>query len=206
MCSLSQGVQESQNFAILLLENAKLSSSTFNNIATQLARKSSNIPADATESSVVQSQIFTDMLERAAEVDGAIKAWEMSAGITAHDEVTHELISRTRNMITSVKKTASDIRKSCENTATIVSMKYTIRLDDAVDALCDMKADEELATKPKDSETLKQGSMMMKRKYDRDEDRQHPAKKTRFYIPAGTGIKKNSICNSCKKPGHWKGL
>ena len=53
MCSPSHGAQEIQNVAILLLENAKLASATFNNIMTQLVTKSASRTQSVRETTIL---------------------------------------------------------------------------------------------------------------------------------------------------------
>ena len=219
MCKLhelnsSNTTHDSQNFAILMLEKAKIPSSTFNNIVTQLVTKSASNETNITEATVkVPISTFTRMLEVSAEATGAITALKTSIGATVQRKELQDLISKSRDLITSVKTTASDMRKIVDNSKNSYRSGCTITLDDAVDALCDIKADDESSAastkmaefkKIMESE-IKKGTMMVKRKEYKDNERQPSAKKNKTYIPAGTGIKKDSICNFCKKRGHWRG-
>lgn len=206
MCSPSHSPQESQNFAILSLENAKLPSATFNNIVTQLVTKSTTRVDNKIEATIlVPVSIFNDMQAKITDAQNSLLPWETSTGPTAHSEALQDLIDTTRRLADFMTTTPSSVRKIPEYQKSSSRSNYAITLDDAEDALCDMKADEGVATKipESDEQTLvKKDAMVMKRENLKDTDRQPPAKKYKVYIPAGTGKKRNSICNSCKKPGH----
>lgn len=129
-------------------------------------------------------------------------SWEASTVPTAHDNATQNLIDNTRSIAGSVKTMVSDVRRASEHQKATSRSNYSITHDDAVDALCDMKADEDVANDTSDGHIpIRKGAIMMKRVELKDNDHHPPTKKQKIYIPAGTGKKKNSICNSCKKQG-----
>lgn len=214
MSNSANGEKESQNFAILLLENAQLPSSTFNNIVTQLVTKSSSkqgIPETATVT--LPSSTFVELIRISTAASQALSSWEsaITTTTTAHNSETHQLILKTKTLIETTNKIAEGAQK--ENTELVQKDRQNIfiTLDDAVDAICDIKADEEIialgnATQDpglKKEQHIKQGSMMTKRKEADNSFMQPPQKKP--YILPGTGKKKDSICMVCKKMGHWKG-
>ena len=208
MCSAAQGATESQNFAILLLENAKLQSATFNNIVTQLITKSAARNDSASTARVnILDKTFETLLDQSKATTEAITTWESFNGTTVQNHQLHVLLDQTKNMAMTMRITAEDAQKLWESLKDTDRPSYAIALDDAVEALCDIKADEDTPEHKKKSEgeAEKKGAMMTKRK-DRDETTQQPQRKRlTSYIPPGTGKKKDSKCVACGKMGHWKG-
>ena len=153
------------------------------------------------------------MLEKAATASTALSAWEAAVGPTVPNQPLQMALDQTRNMVAAVQNTASDVRRRSINTSNLEHSTYGITLDDAVDALCDIKADEDIETGKRrirddeykdESYSQKKGTMMGKRKeYQGAEP--FNVKRYKPYIPAGTGKKKDSVCHACKKVGHWKG-
>lgn len=157
---------------------------------------------------------FTELLSKCTAASEAASAWEsaITTAPTVHTFQTYQLLAQTMTLIETAKTTVEDARKTWtafnHNDRSVLS----ITLHDAVDAICDIKADEDIisagvsAFNPNSKmgqDVTMRGSMMMKRK-ETDCSTEHPQRK-RAYIPPGTGKKKDSICIACKKKGHWKG-
>lgn len=87
----------------------------------------------------------------------------------------------------------------------------TFSVDYAVDALCDMKSDEDITTHstkhiwntPIDSYSKQDAMMMKKIEYNHKED--HDRKRFERCVAPETGAKRNSRCSAYHKLNHWKG-
>ena len=213
MCNASQSVHESQNFAVLLLENAKLPSATFNNIVTQLVTKSLNKNDTISNSTVdVPISVFLDLSEKIVLMRDAMSKWETTLGISANTREIQELIEQSKMLTMTVDTACKDASKSWTKVQEDNRVTYSVALDDAVEALCDIKADEDTASQKfpvfdhkmhGDANIAKRGVMMTKRK-ETDFSVREPNRKKPYILP-GTGRKKDSICVACKIKGHWKG-
>lgn len=109
MSSSAYGENESQNFAVLLLENAKLPASTFNNIVTQLITKSTNRGAALKQFTVlVPMYKFNELLTQCPETSHALSEWNSSNTSTRKVQTrqTHQLLTQAMKVIEMTEKTA----------------------------------------------------------------------------------------------------
>ena len=135
MCSAAQGANESQNFAIFLLENAKLELATINSIVTQLIPKSA-VRNDSVSTATVHMplKIFETLLDQGKVTTEAITIWEKFKGTDVHDYQLQVLLDQTKNMAMTTRITAEDALKLWANLKDTDRPSYSITLDDAVEA------------------------------------------------------------------------
>lgn len=222
--------QDSQNFAMLLLENARLTTSTFNNIVSILIADAKNksdtqievvcmskTKYNAIESSCKESielwNMYTMQSNAPNEVDPAVTEQQVQASLEKH-----------KTTIENAKSTKSRLRQEDR-------VPYAISLEDAVAALKDIKTnDAQQGDDPKPVPDAKSpayhttaesvnhgkkgilnGTMMTKRNgyQGRNEDNHFDGngyrKRPKAYIPANTGVKAHSRCIECGEHGHWRG-
>ena len=149
MSSSAHGEHESQNFAVLLLENAELPTSTFNKIVTQLITKSTNWREAPKHSTIFGPMYkFDELLTQCTETFNAFSEWESSntLSLTTQSMQTNQLSTQAKALIEMTKRITEFASKTWTATNQQERMSLSIKPDDAVDAICDRKADEDIIT------------------------------------------------------------
>ena len=192
-CDTATIQQDSQNFAMLLLENSKISASVYSSIITRLVSMIAQRSGSSTNKIYVISK---ERLEAIKENAGAIR--NLSEGLdgnvphsTAHTEYTKEIISAVTSTID-----ANELHVKQDRTV------FRISLDDAVEVLKDLKVEDG------DDDLRRIGKMLGRRDF-RDSDhtgnrnRYGREKRQKTHIPSGQGPKATTRCHNCKEQNHW---
>lgn len=135
------------------------------------------------------------MREQVATNSTAIMEWEAAVEPTTLRQPLLVAIHQTGNMVGTVRNTASDVHKRSTKANTQSHSSHAITPEDAVDALGEMKIDENIdGGMPRgqnedikvESDSQEKGLMTGKRKY-LQESGPYNRKKHKSYIFAGTG-------------------
>ena len=201
-CDAVAAEQYSQNFAMMLLENAKIPSSVYSTVVTQLVSQSQNTCSNPDEKILLISKAaLKSIAAKAKMIENTQQASTTAPDGASQVAETLEYLAQSNGIKQLIRNTMrSNKRHEREYRAT-----FRVALDDAVEALVDVKVDD----KPKhDAHTPKAlGSMMKKRKFE--DMTQQPTKggyRTQRYkvrIHNGEGPKANSKCKGCGEPNHW---
>lgn len=214
-CDATAAEQDSQNFAMLLLENAKIPASVYSTVVTQLVASAShrtNQPDNKIY--LIGRDKLVSILERA---NTATCAYATVASATATDTVVPSALSECVSELEAIKQlirsaiTANE-RHECEDRTT-----FRVTLDDAVEVLFDIKVDDET--------NQKRSALLSKREYDgrqnhhgygngqqnhqgygngnRGFNKYNNDKRHKTRIPKGQGPKAQSKCKACQQPNHW---
>ena len=197
-CDTATIQQDNQNFAMLLLENSKISASVYSSIITRL------VSMIASRSGNAASKIFViskDRLEAIKERAGAIR--NQVQGVDSITQLESVRAEHTRAIIYAVTATIDANELHVKQDRTI----FRITLDDAVEVLKDLKVEDG------DDDVRRIGAMLGKRDF-RDNDQEGNRgrnsyyasgrdKKQKTHIPNGQGPKSVSRCHNCKEPNHW---
>ena len=193
-CDTATIQQDSQNFAMLLLENARIPASVYSSIITRLV----SMITSRTDNSC--NKIFVISKERLEAIRTTVLAMQkvveehQTTSATEHAEATNDII-------TAVTATIDANELHIKQDRTI----FRITLDDAVEVLKDVKVeDEEIAWD--DSKNKRVNSLLGKREYydgDQNRQRNNRDKRQKTYIPTGQGPKATSRCRGCKEFNHW---
>lgn len=228
-CYAGNTSQDSQNFAMLLLENAKLPSSTFNNIVSILI-------ADAKDKTRLLKKFFNIPREKFSAIE---KSFETAINLWNRFHIQPIPSEQQQLTVTKQQVQASwdDHKLSIDNAKSNKDRQgkedrvpYAITLEDAVAALKDIKSmDVPHDDKPnpvpdtpapaaphttaeyKNSGGAHRGTMLTKRSdyQGRNDGVPFESRGSRFRfrtrIPANTGPKSKTRCVDCGELGHWRG-
>ncbi len=193
-CDTATIQQDGQNFAMMLLENAKLPATVYSSIITRLVSTITSradtagnkifvVSKDRLESIVRRTEIMQDLVQHHdATADFSIKHIEQSKSIV--DAITATI-------------TANELHVTQDRTI------FRITLDDAVEVLKDLKVEENEDT----ADARHIGAMLGKRDFDDNTQQARGRfgrdKRQRTYIPHGQGPKAVSRCRGRNEPNHW---
>lgn len=191
-CDAVAAEQDSQNFAMLLLENAKVPSSVYSTMITQMVASASNPHKTADNTIYVISKNTLH-----AKLSKANLLLEPEGSSSSPDSAARDM----KDLITTAIN--SNERHSQED-----HTSFRVTLDNAVEVLTDIKVDDADA-KTGNPKTKSLDSLPGKRRYPEGNERQdehrpfsrYPRNKGR--IPYGQGPKAESNCRACNRPNHW---
>ena len=205
-CSYMTALQDSQNFAMLILENANLPDESYNTVISQTVTKAKERGISEEPVVSVPQEIFKKLKE---EHDACLeKCQQRSPTESSRNE---NLKKEQSNEIQTHLKKASEIfaKQRRIEADRDITQKSGIRLtlDDAIEAIIEVKVGGSASQRDPLNNELKTGSLLGKHTYT-DKEPQYNGTgpengKRRKYIPSGEGLKKNSRCKMCKQIGHW---
>lgn len=191
--------QEKQHTALILLENANLPDTIYNNLLSILISKNSKDTDDKPNRVTISVDTLAEISSHLKEVTTEINATANRADtVNTTDSQTRarDAIQKAHNIITSVenkvKKRTPDDR---------IALRFS--LEDTIDALKNIRSGQDstkqngqLVDNDTQNEKTKLVTNMLTQKLQHDHARKP-------YIRPGTGVKRNSNCYSCDEPGHW---
>jgi len=207
-CDANVAEQDSQSFAMLLLENAKIPASVYSTVVTQLVTTATTRTEIIPESKIclISKDKLETILAKATEAISMYQNLTIDATATEKEPTGQQ--SAYRAEVTSIRQIVSNALKANERHEQEDRTTFRVTLSDAVEVLSDIKV--------QDNEQIKRyGSMLGKRDYiDINQLRQQEQgykgytkygkdKRQKQYIPNGQGPKAQSRCKACKEPNHW---
>lgn len=196
-CSSSSTEKDSQNFAMLLLENADIPSTVYSSIVTQLVSKANERgQANDDEICLATKSTLEGMKHHAQQSVMKYKNWRNSTSPQLPPIESDIILSNFELITNEIHK----IIQHNECNRDTDRAKFSITLGDAADALADVKVDD-VNTPTSTQPTRVQGTLLGKRYASTPHYGQN--KSSRTHIPVGTGPKANSKCRSCNQIGHW---
>ncbi|PXF46073.1 hypothetical protein BWQ96_04173 [Gracilariopsis chorda] len=190
-CDTGTIQQDSQNFAMILLENAKIPASVYSSVITRLV-------STITSRSETTNKIFVISKDRLTEIRDKANALQ-STDSSGDREAT------AKSIIDAVTATVDANELHVRQDRTV----FRISLDDAVEVLKDLKVEDEAKPDGGHGQREKRiGSMLGKRDFNHGErhpnhQRYNQGRRKKSYIPSGQGPKAVSRCRNCKEFNHW---
>lgn len=195
-CDTATIQQDSQNFAMLLLENAKIPASVYSSIITRLVSTvTSRSEGNGAKIFVVSKKRLEDIRVRAQNILDA----SQNSDVSSQEKDSQGYNSS--GIIEAVTATINANELHVKQDRTV----FRITLDDAVDVLKDLKVEDD----DKADHGVKHiGAMLGKREYNHQERQgnrnySYRDKRHKTYIPNGQGPKSVSRCRTCNEPNHW---
>lgn len=197
-CGSTSTENDSQNFAMLLLENSNIPSSVYSSIVTQLVSKANERGnKDDDKICLVTTTALQAISESANETVGNYMTWRS----TPKPQLPKTDSDCVLFGFESVKEEINKIIQQNERLGTIDRSRFSITLEDAVGSFCDIKVDDVDTTSNSGPSRVMQGSLLGKRFQPYSNGGSYKSAKT--HIPVGTGPKTHTKCRSCDQPGHW---
>ena len=204
-CNPTSSKQESQNFAMSILENANIPASVYSWIITQLVSKAKERSQDKDDIMLVAREHIENIKDDIQDLLEAYQNFKSSENLTIYNDENDIIMPVINRLQRKVGKTW----KINNERDTKDRSNLRITLEDAVDALCEVKI--ELDTEKGNIDDIRiTGTMLGKRSFGNMTERYDSKKKAddeiyrkRVYIPVGEGPKATSRCRNCKKVGHW---
>lgn len=187
--------QDSYNLAMLLLENANITSAVYSTSITQMVAHASTCHNDANENIYLISKgTLQAMVEKASATVGTPHTIE-SESPDLSNNVLSTYQSNARDI---VYLTSKEIRNN-ERHENEDRTSFRVTLDYEMETLADIKVDDESHENSDGAKLKVVGAMMAKRKFQEDNVgngfSRNTSNKTR--IPNGEGPKANSKCRAC---------
>ena len=190
-CDTATIQQDSQNFAMMLLENARIPASVYSSVITRLVSM-------ITSRSQATNKIFIISKDRLIGIRD-------KANVLQSTDSSDEREATVMSIIDAVTATVNANELHVKQDRTV----FRISLDDAVEVLKDLKVEDEDKVDGAYGQREKRiGSMLGKRDFNQSEQqpnyqRYSHGKRQKSYIPSGQGPKAISRCRSCKEFNHW---
>lgn len=191
---------EKQQTAMVLLENANLPDSVYNNLLSILTTRASSHGEPDTSVSIKLSQ--ANQIKRLIENSlHSINPIEDDESHVPSRDTLMVAIEAMRQSLRAFNTAITRAKDRCQDTV-------AFNLDDTIEALRNIrntdaaKPDTESSTQKTETESKKNaviGSMLGGRSQRYDNERSN----RKSYIPPGTGVKRYTRCAACNKKGHW---
>lgn len=199
-CDAIAAEQDSQNFAMLLLENANIPSSVYSAVVTQLVSAATARQTDDNgKIYIISKGALHDTLSKLETIEQSHST--QGEDTTVQDSPDIQCLPE----LQAIKKVIQNAINKNNRHEKEDRASFRVTLDDAVEALADVKVDDNRDT---DAIKLKtNGTMMGKRSYNDSNDnslKKFPRNtRNKIHIPNGEGPKARTRCRACGKPNHW---
>lgn len=188
----TQTTQEKQQIALVLLDNAALQDSIYNNLLTIMVNKADDTKSDSEKTGIVSDselRLILDLIDTSnvlvGELAGDISPETFEIAINKIDTELNHVKDHVMNMVGRIEARNPDHQT-----------RLNFDLEDAIDALKTIRSDEIAAKPVPDTEPRKALSNLMISKGPQ-------FKKSWKGRDHGYNSRKNSRCAACGKIGHW---